>query len=52
MKQTQQIFDHFWIEAQKMKLIEEMAELTAELAKILNVLLTTAKRLEAMKTRH
>jgi NTP pyrophosphatase (non-canonical NTP hydrolase) len=33
MTQTKQIFDHFGIEAQKMKLIEEMAELTAELAK-------------------
>ena len=33
MKELQQIFDHFGIEAQKMKLIEEMAELTAELAK-------------------
>ena len=33
MKQTQQIFDHFGIEAQKMKLIEEMAELTVELAR-------------------
>ena len=33
MKQTQQIFDHFGIEAQKIKLIEEMAELTVELAK-------------------
>lgn len=33
MTPTQQIFDHFGIEAQKMKLIEEMAELTVELAK-------------------
>ena len=33
MTQLQQIFDHFGIEAQKMKLIEEMAELTVDLAK-------------------
>ncbi len=32
-KQTQQIFEHFGIEAQKMKLIEEMAELTKEIVK-------------------
>ena len=32
-RQLQQIFNHFGIEAQKMKLIEEMAELTVELAK-------------------
>ena len=30
-KELQQILDHFGIETQKMKLIEEMAELTAEL---------------------
>ena len=33
MTKLQQILDHFGIEAQKMKLIEEMAELTAELAR-------------------